>query len=186
MTAKPKAKMGRPSNYKADYAKQAAKLCELGATDAEVADFFEVSLATITNWKAKHPDFVGALKSGKAVSDERVERSLYHRAVGYKHDAVKIFMPAGAKAPVYAPYVEHIPPDTTACIFWLKNRRPALWRDVQKHEIGGVGDFSNMGDDELARNLLEHADALGVNSGLDLAEAAEVLSGMAPGNETVN
>jgi hypothetical protein len=40
------------------------------------------------------------------------------------HDAVKIFMPAGAKKPVYAPYVEHVPPDVTAAIFWLKNRDP--------------------------------------------------------------
>jgi hypothetical protein len=50
------------------------------------------------------------------------------------YDAVKIFMPAGAKAPIYTPYVEHVPPDVTACIFWLKNRRPQDWRDVQQME----------------------------------------------------
>jgi hypothetical protein len=44
------------------------------------------------------------------------------RAVGYSYDAAKIFRPAGAKKPIYAPYVEHVPPDVTACIFWLKNR----------------------------------------------------------------
>jgi hypothetical protein len=64
-----------------------------------------------------------ALKAGKAF---HVERSLYQRAVGYSHDAVKVFMPAGAKKPVYAPYVEHVPRDVTACLFWLKNRRPSL------------------------------------------------------------
>jgi hypothetical protein len=47
---------------------------------------------------------------------------------------VKIFMPAGAKKPVYAPYVEHVPPDVTACIFWLKNRDPAHWRDAWQLE----------------------------------------------------
>jgi hypothetical protein len=69
---------------------------------------------------------------------ECVERSLYERANGYTYDAVKIFMPAGAKKPVYAPYREHVPPDTTAAIFWLKNRDPAHWRDVQnvEHAIG--------------------------------------------------
>ena len=51
-----------------------------------------------------------------------LERSLYERANGYSYDAVKIFMPTGAKKPVYAPYVEHVPPDVTACIFCLKNR----------------------------------------------------------------
>ena len=47
-------------------------------------------------------------------------------------------MPAGAKKPVYAPYVEHMPPDVTACIFWMKNRMPERWRDVQNvdHAIG--------------------------------------------------
>jgi hypothetical protein len=51
---------------------------------------------------------------------------------------VKIFMPAGREKPVYAPYVEHVPPDTTAAIFWLKNRDPQHWRDVQnlEHTLG--------------------------------------------------
>jgi hypothetical protein len=62
----------------------------------------------------------------------RMERSLYMRGVGYSYDAVKIFMPAGAKKPVYAPYIEHIPPDTTAAIFWLKNRDPAHWREAAR------------------------------------------------------
>ena len=43
-------------------------------------------------------------------------------------------MPAGADKPVYAPYIEHVPPDVTACIFWLKNRDPQHWRDVQQME----------------------------------------------------
>ena len=59
-----------------------------------------------------------------------MERSLYQRGLGYSYDAVKIFMPAGAKKPIYAPYVEHVPPDTTAAIFWLENRDPAHWRDA--------------------------------------------------------
>jgi hypothetical protein len=63
-------------------------------------------------------------------SDERVKRSLYMRAVGYSYDSVKIFMPAGAKKPIYAPYVEDVPPDVTASIFWMKNRDPAEWRDA--------------------------------------------------------
>jgi hypothetical protein len=50
-------------------------------------------------------DFLGSLKEGKEEADARVERSLYQRAVGYHYDAVKIFMPAGAKKPIYAPYV---------------------------------------------------------------------------------
>lgn len=122
---------GRPSSYQDGYAKQAQKLCDLGATDMDLADFFEVDVRTIHRWKHAHPEFCHSLKAGKEAADQRVERSLYHRAVGYEQEAVKIFMPAGASEPVYAPYREVIAPDTTAAIFWLKNRKSADWRDKQ-------------------------------------------------------
>ncbi len=128
---------GRPSSYKPEFAQQAAKLCALGATDAELADFFQVTTVTIWRWQSVHEEFLNALKRGKDAADERVERSLYARATGYTHDAVKIFMPAGAKEPVYAKYQEHVPPDVTAQIFWLKNRRREEWRDKQEHEHTG-------------------------------------------------
>jgi hypothetical protein len=54
--------------------------------------------------------------------------------VGYNYEAVKIFMPANRAKPVYAKYIEHIPPDVTAGIFWLKNRDPQHWRDSQQLE----------------------------------------------------
>jgi len=75
-----------------------------------------VSTVTIWRWAGRYEEFCNALKTGKSVADERVERSLYHKAVGYTFDAVKIFIPSGAKAPVHASYREHVPPDTTACI----------------------------------------------------------------------
>ena len=65
----------------------------------------------------------------------RAERSLYERANGYNYDTVKIFMPAGAKEPVYAHYVEHMPPDVTAGIYWLKNRDPQHWRESLRERI---------------------------------------------------
>jgi len=153
---------GRPSAYKPEYATQAQKLCLFGATDIEIADFFEVSLATISNWKNQYPEFLDALKTGKSVVDERVERSLYHKAIGYTFEAVKIFMPAGATSPVYAPYREHVPPDTTACIFWLKNRRKEDWRDVHKHEVGAPGDFDGMNADQLREYVAREAKELGL------------------------
>lgn len=133
-----KGKGGRPSAYQATFAKQAEKLCQLGATDPDLAEFFGVSLRTISNWKAEHEEFLQALKGGKEQADDRVERSLYQKAVGFEQDAVKIFMPAGASEPVYAPYREKIAPDTTAAIFWLKNRRPEQWRDKRELEHSGT------------------------------------------------
>ena len=155
--ARPKAsKAGRPSGYLPEFAKQATKLCELGATNADLADFFGVSINTIANWQTARPEFLAALKAGKVSADDRVERSLYQRAVGYTYYSVKIFCPAGG-VPVTVPYREHVPPDTTAQIFWLKNRRRNEWRDVQKHEHtgedGGPIETREMTDLEVARRI---------------------------------
>lgn len=149
---------GRPPKYKDEYADQAVKLCELGATDEELADFFKVNVRTIYRWQGVHPEFCQALKAGKSVADDRVVRSLYHKAVGYKHEAVKIFMPAGAEKPVYAPYTEHIPPSDTAIIFWLKNRRKEDWRDRQEFtgDNGGPLKFEDVSDARgLALRMVE-------------------------------
>lgn len=134
------ARGGRPSKFKPEFVDQARKIAgAYGATDKELADIFAVSLSTLSLWKIEHPEFSDALKIGKDAADARVKSSLYQRATGYSYDAVKIFMPAGAKDPVYAPYTEHCPPDTTAGIFWLKNRDPENWRDRQQLEHTGAG-----------------------------------------------
>lgn len=134
------AKRGRPSQFQERYVEEARKLALLGATDADLATFWGVSETTVNNWKQQHTEFLESLNAGKASADANVADRLYQRAMGYSNErAVKIFMPAGASAPVYAPYTEHYPPDTTAAIFWLKNRRKADWRDKIEHtgEDGG-------------------------------------------------
>ena len=130
---------GRPTVYRPETAVLAEKLCLLGATDAQLADALDVCETTISTWKSVHPEFSGALKKGKATADAEVAASLFHRANGYSHDAVKIVADAKTGAEHIVPYTEHYPPDTTACIFWLKNRRPDLWRDT--HEVGQTGEL---------------------------------------------
>jgi hypothetical protein len=127
---------GRPSKFKAEFIGQAQKLCELGATDEDLADFFHVSIRTIANWKTEQPEFLQALKGGKDQADDRVERSLYQRAVGYTHDATHFSSFQGKVTAT--PYRNHCPPDVVAQIFWLKNRRPDLWRDKQIQEVTGA------------------------------------------------
>lgn len=127
--------MARPSKYKPEFAAQAAKLCALGATDVEIADFFEVDVRTVHRWKGEFEEFCHSLRSGKEVSDERVERSLFARANGYEHDEVDIRVVSGEI--VQTPIRKYYPPDTTAAIFWLKNRRPDLWRDKVEQTITG-------------------------------------------------
>lgn len=149
------AKKGRPSDYDKSYCKQAERLCLLGATDGELADFFEVDVRTIYRWKAVHEDFSQALKAGKQAADDRVERSLYQRAVGYSYDTVKIFN--NLTGPTIVPYRELVPPDPTSCIFWLKNRRKDEWRDKQEHALTGPGggpiQTEEVGDKDMARRI---------------------------------
>lgn len=128
---------GRPTSYREEFCAQAYKLSLLGMTDAEMAAFFEVEEKTLNNWKAAHPKFLQSMLDGKENADADVAEKLYRRATGYSHDAVKIFMPAGASEPVYAPYTEHYPPDTAAASLWLRNRQSAKWRDKQDHEHYG-------------------------------------------------
>jgi len=118
--------VGRPTKYKPEYAKQAAKLCGLGATDADIAEFFEVSRSTVNLWKIEFPEFSDSLKTGKEPANERVKMSLYHRACGYSHPDVDIKVIEGQI--VTTEIIKHYPPDTAACIFWLKNRLPEEFR----------------------------------------------------------
>lgn len=133
---------GRPSTFKGEYVEQGKKLAELGATDREIAEFFGVTEATLNNWKHAHPELFASLKLGKDTADERVVQSLYRRALGYSHDAVKIMQNGGEE--VIVPFVEHYPPDVTACIFWLKNRRSGEWRDrIETNLTGNINVYVN-------------------------------------------
>jgi len=149
---------GRPSKYDPAFAVQAAKLAALGATDQELADFFEVEVRTIYRWKHDHDEFCQSLKVGKDVADERVERSLYQKAIGYEQDEVKIFMPATASEPIYAPFRAKVAPDTTAAIFWLKNRRSQSWRDKQELEHSGGFEVTSKDQRDAAVAAAQRAD----------------------------
>ena len=125
----PKHPGGRPTKYLPEISIQAEKLCRLGATDKELADFFDVTEQTINNWKSDFPEFFESLKRGKMAADAEVADKLYQRALGYSHASEKIFNSDGSI--LRTDTIEHYPPDTTAAIFWLKNRQPDKWRDKQ-------------------------------------------------------
>lgn len=141
---------GRPTKYKEEYNEQAEKLCKLGATDQELADFFEVDVSTINNWKIDFPLFFESIKKGKILADSNVAERLYQRALGFEHDSEEIKVVSDGNN--LGSHIERVPikkiypPDPTAAIFWLKNRQPEKWRDKQEvqhsldpevFEIGG-------------------------------------------------
>ncbi len=101
-------------------------LYEEGKTDAEVARAVGISLRTIHYWKAGNSAFLHTIKAAKAVIDDRVEAALFRRAMGYTHAAEKVF--CSREKVVRVETIKHYPPDATAMIFWLKNRRPEVWR----------------------------------------------------------
>jgi len=129
------ADVGRPTKYKPEYSEQTYKLCLLGATDVELADFFDVAESTIHLWKIEHPDFSESIKRGKVQADANVAESLYKRANGYEHPEVDIKMYEGQI--IMTDITKHYPPDTAACFIWLKNRRTADWRDKQEIQHSG-------------------------------------------------
>jgi hypothetical protein len=117
---------GRPSPYKPEFARIAQRLCRNGATDIEVADILGISARTFYRWCLLHDEFTAAVRVGKGAADDRVERSLYQRAVGYDYTAEKIVTPKGG-GPVAVPYTMHVPADVRAALHWLAIRRPKPW-----------------------------------------------------------
>jgi len=125
--------MARPSKYSSVNKEQLKILCLKGFTDKEMAAFFKINELTLNRWKKQYPEFCKSLKEAKEEADAKVEKSLFERANGYTHKAVKFFQ-HGAKI-ISQEYDEHYPPDPTSMIFWLKNRQPAKWRDKQDGDL---------------------------------------------------
>jgi hypothetical protein len=137
---KQKAKpVGRPSKFNHAMCIQVEKLCKLGATDKNLADFFQVEESTINNWKIEFPEFLESIKNGKELADANVAERLYQRAMGFEHDSEEIKvvsngMNSGSSIE-RVPIKKIYPPDTLAAIFWLKNRNPRAWRDKQEVDL---------------------------------------------------
>lgn len=125
-----------------------------GLTEEQIAHNMGIGRTTLYEWKQKEPNIANTLKKGKEVADYEVENALFKKALGYTiqineqkvdkdgcvHDLVKDV---------------HVPPDTTAQIFWLKNRKPKKWRDkveieTNKQEITKL--------DELLKEMKESVD----------------------------
>lgn len=113
-----------------------------GLTDEQIAGNIGVRRETLYDWKKKYPNISNALKRGKEVVDRQVENALLKRALGYQYDEVtherEYNQETGEFHLVPIKVVtKEVHPDTTAQIFWLKNRRPDKWRDRQDIQHSG-------------------------------------------------
>lgn len=99
-----------------------------GLTDKQIAYNIGINVCTLYDWKNNYSDISNALKKGKEVVDRQVENALLKRALGYSYIERRVKKEFGEV--VEETLIEkEVVPDTTAQIFWLKNRKPNEWRD---------------------------------------------------------
>ena len=122
-----------------------------GLTDEQIAGNIGINTSTLYDWKNKFSEISEALKKGKEVVDIQVENALLKRALGYEFQETRVEK-SDKDGTKIIQTLKHIPADTTAQIFWLKNRRPDKWRD--KPEIPGDSDTL-----KKAKELLEGIDS---------------------------
>lgn len=130
-----------------------------GLTDEQIASNVGISRSTLNTWKEKYQDISDTLKRGKDIIDRQVENALLKRALGYSYKEVtrEICEDAGTgkcSLKVTKEVTKEVAPDTTAQIFWLKNRKPEQWRD--KQEITDNGALDKL--DEILKGVKENAE----------------------------
>lgn len=121
-----------------------------GLTEADIANNIGISTVTLWDWKNKHPNILNALKKGKEVADIIIENALYKRALGYDYEEIKTITASDGTIITKTITKKHMPADVTAQIYWLKNRKPDIWREKVEVES----------DTETKQQLTEICDAM--------------------------
>ena len=119
-----------------------------GLTDEQICHNMGIHVATLCDWKNRFPQLSESLKKGKAPVDQQVENALFKRAIGYQYEEIITDVEEYPTAQVdengqtivkeirkTRTILKTALPDTTAQIFWLKNRRPDRWRDKQEMSV---------------------------------------------------
>ena len=125
---------GAPSKYDKQTAITAGWLARDGKTDEDIAAALVIVVSTLNEWKKKYPELSEALRRNKEFVDRQVEDSLLKRATGYNYEKTEIEAAMQGSREVKKKKViqMHIPPDPVSCFFWLKNRKPDVWRADMK------------------------------------------------------
>lgn len=106
-----------------------------GLTDEQIAENVGISARTLYRWKLQHCQICQALKKGKDAADREIENALFKRAKGYDFTETRIKKKDGVVIEETV-ITKHIPGETTAQIFWLKNRKPEYWGGGDKFTVG--------------------------------------------------
>lgn len=144
-----------------------------GLTDKQIAANIGISETSLKTWKKRFSAISDALKKGKEPVDFEVENALLKRAKGYEvTEDETVYKVSGTRTDENGKIVpildykgakvirrkRHVPPDTAALIFWLKNRKPEQWRDKREYVGADIGDAQT--EDALSKSLREFAEGL--------------------------
>ena len=156
-----------------DKLEQVGAWAAAGLIDKQIAANMGIAVSTLCEWKNKYPEFLEALKAGKDVADKEVENALYKRAKGYRYKEITRRLDKDTGQMVVVQEVEkEALPDTTAQIYWLKNRQPDLWRD--KRETAITGDVSCAAQVAAKETLCLDFDGLSEAALLEIAGWADM------------
>ncbi|MFR3548166.1 transposase [Blautia sp.] len=133
-----------------------------GLIDEQIAENMGIVPSTLYRWKNEHEEISEALKKGKEVVDRQVENALLKRALGYSYEEVTKEIcenpeTGNLEMKITKKVKKEVVPDTTAQIFWLKNRRPDKWRDKRDVEHSGGLNVQNQYESMTEEELMELA-----------------------------
>ena len=138
-------KRGIPTLFDDSMVARMFMLAQLGLTMENLAIAFNINLSTLRHWMDSYPELYDACIKGKEIFDYSVERSLMERAKGYNWTEVKTVEGTdflGRESTMVTTTNKHVPADSTAQFFWLKNRHPLRWHDVHRSEINSNIDIN--------------------------------------------
>jgi hypothetical protein len=142
---------GRPTHYQPEYPELARRFCQMGGTNEDLADFFEVSRSTIDEWLRVHSEFADGVRKGRDLIDMIATDKLLSRVMGYTHEGKRYVLHNGEEKELR--HVVHYPPDVRACIFWLRNRRRKQWLERATPEADAESIFDGL--TEASRRVAE-------------------------------
>ena len=130
-------KTGRKEKYDSEVKPHLLKISAWardGLVDLDIAKNLDICEATFYKYKREKPEFAEALRVGKEEADILVENAMFKKAIGYAYDEVT-YEKQGDELVEVKRVKKEAAPDTTAQIFWLKNRKSADWRDKRHEEV---------------------------------------------------